>query len=118
MKKILIIDDSPFMRLILKKIFKKEDYQFLESPGGLEAYELYKQENPDCVLLDIVMPKVQGPEILKKIKKYDPKAKIIMITAVGRENVMEKCADLGAIDYITKPFEEDRVREAVEQCLG
>lgn len=117
MKKILIVDDSPFMRLLLKKILEGKNCQIIESTGADEAVEIYFREKPDVILLDIVMPRVKGTEVLKKIKAKDPKAKVIMITVVGREEVVQQCRRLGVSDYITKPFEDSQVKNAVEKCL-
>jgi DNA-binding NtrC family response regulator len=118
MKKILIVDDSYFMRLALKKIFPKNQYTFIESAGGEEALKLFGSENPDLTLLDIVMPNMRGVEILKEIKKKDAEAKVVMITAVGRETVVAECEKMGIVDYIKKPFDEDNVRDIVNKCLG
>jgi len=117
MKKILIIDDSYFMRLALKKLLPKDKYEFIETPNAEEALKLYASEKPDLILLDVVMPRMRGPEFLKAIKKDHPDAKVIMITAVGRESVIEECKKLGIVDYIKKPFDENQVRDVVEKCL-
>jgi two-component system, chemotaxis family, chemotaxis protein CheY len=117
-KKILLIDDSAFMRLAIKKLFQEKDHQFIECYDAAKAVALFQSSRPDLVLLDIVMPKVRGVQILQQIKQEDPSAKIIMITAVGRESIVEQCKKLGVSDYIIKPFDDDEVRAAVERCLG
>ena len=76
-----------------------------------------KAEKPDLMLLDIVMPKVEGTTVLKEIKKLDPKAKVVMITAVGQDVIVKECMALGADDYITKPFDDHLVRETVAKHL-
>ncbi len=118
MQTILIIDDSFFMRLSLKKLLGTSKYRVIESSGGEEALKLFASDKPDLVLLDIVMPEMRGLEVLERIKKEDPKVKVIMITAVGQEAVMEECKKLGVVDYIKKPFDEDRVKTAVTKCLA
>jgi two-component system, chemotaxis family, chemotaxis protein CheY len=118
MKKILIIDDSDFMRMAVKKIFPTGQYQFVESRGGKEAIELCTSEKPDLVLLDIVMPKIRGLDILKQLKEQDPDIKVIMISAVGRESMIEECQKLGIVDYIKKPFDDEHVKTVVKRCFG
>ncbi|MGB2762505.1 MAG: response regulator [Minisyncoccales bacterium] len=115
MAKILIADDSQFMRINLKDILKGEGYEIIESADGKEALEKFKTEKPDLMLLDIIMPEVDGMEVLKKIGK---KAKIIVISAVGQEKMVNEAKNLGAIDYIVKPFENEKVIEIVKKVLG
>ena len=115
-KKILIVDDSDFMRMILKRIFAPS-YDVLECGDGDEAVKLFKGKRPDVTLLDIVMPRLEGIEALKQMKAADKEAKIIMITAVGQEAVVNECKELGAADYIVKPFDEAKVRETVMKHL-
>jgi two-component system chemotaxis response regulator CheY len=116
MKKILIVDDSSFLRLILKNIFKK--YQLFEAKSGEEALKVFRENKPDIILLDIVMPGLDGKEALRELRKLDPKAQVIMVTAVGQNATMDECRKLGAIDYVTKPFDEEAVLQTVEQYLG
>ena len=118
MKKILIADDSMFMRRILKDILA-DKYKIVEAESGSQAEEQFKKENPDLVLLDIIMPEgeEEGLKVLKNIMKSDSKAKIIMITALGQDAIKEECIKLGIKDYIVKPFDEKQVTKAVEKYL-
>ncbi|MBI4653242.1 response regulator [Candidatus Kuenenbacteria bacterium] len=113
--KILIADDSLFMRNVLKDVFSKENYELIEAENGKETLEKYNVAKPDLVLLDIIMPEVDGIEVLKKIGAT---AKVIVISAVGQEKMVEKAKKLGALDYITKPFDNEKVLEAVRKALG
>lgn len=119
MKKILIADDSLFMRMTLKNILSKE-YETVEADSGAKTLEQFKKEKPDLVLLDIVMPEgeEEGVRVLRKIMKDNPKACVVMITAVGQDAIIEECSKLGARDYIVKPFDEKLVAETVEKYLS
>ena len=118
MKKVLVVDDSEFMRMVLKNILKEENYQIIETSDGTEAIEQFKVEKPDLVLLDIIMPKMDGVAVLDSLKKINSDANVIMITAVGQEQIMEECQKLGAKGYIVKPFDEKQVLEEVKKVLG
>lgn len=119
MKKILIADDSMFMRTILKDLLS-EDYKVVEADSGAKALEQFEKENPDLVLLDIIMPggEEEGITVLRSIMEKDPNAQVVMITAIGQDAIIKKCRKLGAKDYIVKPFDAKLVAETVEKCLG
>ncbi|MFH1615965.1 MAG: response regulator [Planctomycetota bacterium] len=118
MKKILIADDSLFMRKILKDTLSAL-YEVIEADSGAKALEQFEKEKPDFVLLDIVMPESEeeGVRVLKEIIKTKPQTPVVMITAVGQDRVIEKCKNLGAKDYIVKPFDENEVLSIVEEHL-
>lgn len=118
MVKILLVDDSAFMRKIERNILEKNEYKdIIEASGGKQALLKFKEEKPDLVLLDIIMPDVGGIDALRDMKKINPKAKVIMVTAVGQEAIVEECNQLGAVGYIVKPFEEEKVMELIESVL-
>lgn len=120
MKKILITDDSLFMRKMLKDILlKKNKYEVVEAETGKKAFEQFQQENPDLVLLDIIMPdgEEEGIRVLREIIKMNSRASVVMITAVGQDAVIEECKKSGAKDYIVKPFDEQEVVETVRKHL-
>jgi two-component system, chemotaxis family, chemotaxis protein CheY len=117
MKKILLVDDSEFMRAVLKNILKDQGYEILEIDDGEKAIEKFKVEKPDLVLLDIVMPKMDGVAVLHSLKDIDCEAKIIMISAVGQDSTIKECQDLGAKGFIVKPFDGTQVLEAVKKVL-
>jgi len=118
-KKILIADDSLFMRRILRDILS-DKYTIIEAESGAKAEQQFKKEEPDLVLLDIIMPggEEEGIKVLKKIGKSNPKAKVVMITAVGQDSTIEECKKLGALDYIIKPFDREEVINMVQKHLG
>ena len=115
MPKILIADDSAFMKSLLKDILTEADYEVIEAEDGKSAIEQFKTNKPDLVLLDIIMPEVDGMDVLKEIGKT---AKIVVISAVGQEKMAEDAKELGALDYIVKPFENDKVLETIKKVLG
>lgn len=120
MKKILIADDSLFMRKVLRDILSKEKgYEIVEADSGHKSLEQFKKERPDLILLDIIMPEgeEEGIKVLGEIMKAEPETKVIMITAVGQDSVLEECKKLGAEDCIVKPFDEKQVLKTVERIL-
>ena len=115
-KRILVVDDAMFMRMILKNILTKNGYEVCgEAANGQEAIDKYIELRPDLVLLDITMPKMDGITALKKIKMIEPKAKIIMCSAMGQQAMVIDAIQNGAIDFIVKPFQEGRVLESLHK---
>jgi len=118
MSEVLIADDSEFMRNLLREILE-EDHQIVgEVENGVEAVEVYKEEQPDLVMMDIVMPIRDGIEATDEIKNDDPDATVIMCTSVGQEEKMKEAVKAGADGYITKPFQKPSVIEAIEDAVG
>lgn len=119
MAKVLIVDDAAFMRMMVKDILTKNGYEVVgEAVNGIEAIELYKKESPDVVTMDITMPEMDGIEAVKEIKKIDPNAKIIMCSAMGQQSMVMDAIKAGAKDFIVKPFQPDRVIEAIKKVIG
>ena len=119
MASILIVDDAAFMRMMIKDILSKNNYQIAgEAANGIEAIERYKELKPDLVTMDITMPEKDGIEALKEIKKIDPNAKVIMCSAMGQQSMVIDAIQSGAKDFIVKPFQADRVLEAIKKVLG
>lgn len=117
-KKILICDDAVFMRSMLKDILIKEDYEIVgEAENGNEAIKLTGELKPDVVLLDITMPEKSGLDSIKDIKKAHEGAKILMCSAMSQKQIVLESLKAGASDFIIKPFEEDRVVEAVARAV-
>lgn len=110
MKRVLVADDAVFMRLTLKNFLSQNGFEVVgEAADGLEAIEKFKELKPDVVTMDITMPELTGIEALKSIMEYDSKAKVIMITAMGQEEMVKKAIILGAKSFIVKPFKEEQV---------
>jgi two-component system chemotaxis response regulator CheY len=117
-KEVLIVDDSHFMRNLLKQILE-DDYVIVEkAANGAEAVKLYKEHEPDIVMMDIVMPKCNGIKATAAIKKLDPESRVIMCTSVGQREKMKLAVKAGADGYVTKPFEEPSVRKAIQDVAA
>ena len=118
-KNILIVDDAAFMRMMIKDILTKNGYNVVgEAENGLKAVEKYTELKPDLVLMDITMPDMDGIQALKKIKELDPNANIIMCSAMGQQAMVIEAIQSGAKDFIVKPFQAERVLEAVKKVVG
>ena len=118
-KNILVCDDAAFMRMMIKDILTKNGYNIAgEAENGLRAVEKYNETKPDLVLMDITMPEMDGIQALKKIKEMDPSANIIMCSAMGQQAMVIEAIQSGAKDFIVKPFQAERVLEAVKKVVG
>ncbi len=117
-KKILIVDDAAFMRMMIKDILSKNGYEIVgEAENGQVAVEKYKDLQPDLVTMDITMPEMDGIAAVKEIKSFDPAATIIMCSAMGQQSMVIDAIQAGAKDFIVKPFQPERVLEAVGKAL-
>ncbi|MBQ2901951.1 MAG: response regulator [Agathobacter sp.] len=118
-KNILICDDAAFMRMMIKDILSKNGYNVVgEAENGAVAVEKYSELKPDLVLMDITMPEMDGIQALKKIKEKDGNASVIMCSAMGQQAMVIESIQAGAKDFIVKPFQADRVLEAVKKVVG
>ena len=119
MAKVMICDDAAFMRMMIKDILTKNGYEIAaEAENGQKAVEKYPEVKPDLVLMDITMPEMDGIQALKKIKEMDPAAKVIMCSAMGQQAMVIEAIQSGAKDFIVKPFQAERVLEAVKKVVG
>lgn len=119
MASILIVDDAAFMRMMIKDILSKNGFSVVgEAENGLRAVEKYKELNPDLVIMDIAMPEMDGIQAVKQIKTLDPSARIIMCSAMGQQAMVIESIQAGAKDFIVKPFQAERVIEAVKKAVG
>ncbi|WP_019119128.1 response regulator [Brevibacillus massiliensis] len=117
--KVLVVDDAAFMRMMIKEILTKNGFTVVgEASDGAQAVEKYKELGPDLVTMDITMPEMDGIAALKEIKKLDPNARIIMCSAMGQQAMVIDAIQAGAKDFIVKPFQADRVIEAIRKTLG
>ena len=118
-KNILICDDAAFMRMMIKDILTKNGYNVVgEAENGVKAIEMYKETQPDLVLMDITMPEMDGIGALKGIRSEDPNANVIMCSAMGQQAMVIEAIQSGAKDFIVKPFQAERVLEAVKKVVG
>jgi len=117
--KILVVDDSTFMRKILIKILDEMGHkEIIEAADGAEAVTKFTSEKPDLVLLDIIMEKKDGIQVLKEVKALNKDAKVVMVSAVGQEQMVKEALGAGALDFIVKPFDNEKVKETVKKMLG
>ncbi|MDP4088232.1 MAG: response regulator [Bacillota bacterium] len=119
MARVLIVDDAAFMRMMIKDILEKNGFEVIgEANNGVKAVEIYKKEKPDVVTMDITMPDMDGIEAVRQIKAFDPAAKVIMCSAMGQQTMVMDAIRAGARDFIVKPFQSDRVLEAIKKVVG
>ncbi len=118
-KRVLISDDAAFMRMMIKDILTKNGYEVAgEAENGKVAVEKYEETKPDLVLMDITMPEMDGIQALKTIKAAHPDACVVMCSAMGQQAMVIEAIQSGAKDFIVKPFQADRVLEAVKKAVG
>jgi len=116
--KILIVDDAKYIVKAFKDTLKIYGFRVEDARNGEEALEKYKKLNPELVIMDILMPKLDGVSATKKIVGYDPEAKIIVVTAVNKFGLEEECINAGAKAFIRKPFKLKELLNTVEKTLS
>ena len=117
--RVLVVDDAAFMRMMVKDILSKNGYEVVgEAENGARAVEKWQELKPDLTTMDITMPEMDGITAVKDIKKLDPSAKVIMCSAMGQQAMVVEAIQAGARDFIVKPFQPDRVLEAVRKAVG
>lgn len=119
MKRVLVVDDAAFMRMAIKTILQNNGFEVVgEAENGAEGVKKYKELMPDIVTMDITMPEMTGIEALIAITKFDPKAKIVMVSAMGQEALVRESVINGAKSFIVKPFKEGHVVQTINKILG
>ena len=114
---ILVADDDAAIRSLLKQVLSDEGYAVLEAATGAEVVEGVKASSPDLVIMDVRMPELDGIEALQKLKMSSPTTSVLIMTAFGSSNHAIKAMELGAFDYITKPFELDKISLTVKRAF-
>ena len=118
MAKILVCDDSAFMRMMLKKLLIDNGHEVIGEAGdGMQAVQLFRQLKPDLTTMDITMPKLDGVEAARLIRDENPVAKIIMVTAIGQQAVMNEALQAGASEFLVKPFDPEQVLSTIQKLL-
>ena len=116
--RILVVDDSYYMRTILKNMIIDAGYNVVdEAANGQDAIKIAGKEQPDLITLDLILPDNSGLDVLKKIKQDNPNVRVIVVSAVGQENIVQQAVEIGAAAYIVKPFEEQNVLETIKEVL-
>ncbi len=110
MKRLLIVDDAMLMRRMIRDVASAAGWEVVgEAKDGREAVALYQQHHPDLVTMDVVMPEMTGLEALKAIRAIDPEARVVMVTALDQKQTIADAIQHGAIDFIVKPFDRERI---------
>ena len=118
-KRVLIVDDAAFMREMLRDMLSEAGYEVVaEAVDGEQAVTAFRENSPDLVTLDIVMPRKSGLEALREIMALDPRAKIVMCSALGQEALVMEALESGAADFIVKPFKPDQALGIIEKALA
>jgi two-component system chemotaxis response regulator CheY len=118
MPRILVVDDNAFMRNNIKNVLTGAGFDVVaEASDGIEAISMYQSSGPDLVTLDITMPNMDGVQALKELRSLDPAAKIIMVSAMGQEALVVEAITAGAADFVVKPFQPERVVDAINKAL-
>ena len=118
-KRVLIVDDALIIRKRIREIAEQSGWEVVgEAANGEDAVALYAEKKPDLVTLDIVMPKMDGVCALKRLMAADPKARVVMISAVDQKTKLTECIQTGAIDFIVKPFEKSKLRSFFDKYLA
>jgi len=116
---IMVVDDAAFMRIMMKDILEKGNHTVVaEAENGKQALLEYARVKPDLVTLDITMPELDGLSTLLALKKLDPNVKVVMVSAMGQKNMVIKAIKAGAKDFVVKPFQPERVLDAVNKALA
>ena len=118
MSKIVIIEDSSYMRRMIRGILNADGYEIVEADEGLKGLQMVKTVTPDCVLVDLIMPGIDGLKVLNVLHAEMPDVPVIVLTADIQESVREQCLKLGASGFINKPPKEDVLRDTVKNILG
>ncbi len=116
MKRVLIVDDAAFMRMSIRNMLESNGFEIVgEAENGVMAIEKYKELQPEVVTMDITMPEMDGLEALREIKKIDPAASVVMVSALGQEARMKEAIIYGAKGFIVKPFKEEIIVSALSK---
>ena len=117
MHKILIVDDDPMLVDFLKLLLESEGYEALEAADGLLALKQIEKENPEVVLLDYMMPNMDGLDVLRNVSVNYGSSFVVMLTGKGSEEVAVECMKAGAVDYVVKPFDNERLISVVRNAV-
>jgi two-component system chemotaxis response regulator CheY len=119
MKRLLVVDDALFMRKMICGVAAEAGWEVVgEAANGLEAVEMYDRLRPDLVTMDLVMPEMGGLEALRQIRTQDPDARVVVVTALDQKQALMDSIREGALDFIVKPFERERVLKLLAKLGG
>lgn len=114
---VLIVDDAAFSRRMLRKYVEAEGYQVLEAASGQQALEIVKSHQPDCILTDLLMPDIDGFQLLETLQKQGQSIPVAIISADIQDASRQRGEELGAVSFLNKPVKEEQVRYTVRELL-
>ena len=117
-KSVLVVDDAAFMRMMLRDILDGAGYTVHEAVDAADAVAKYRSTSPDLVTMDVTLPGVDGIQAIRAIRQADPSARVLVVSALGETRVVQEALDAGALGYLVKPFQPDKVVELVRACIG
>jgi two-component system chemotaxis response regulator CheY len=118
MARVLVADDLDLIRTLCRSILERQGHIMIEATNGIEAIRRYKDFHPDAVILDVMMPGLDGLSALREIKKHDPTARVAVFTAHRERETVMRALELGVTDFVIKPFKSERLSEAVTKLLA
>jgi two-component system chemotaxis response regulator CheY len=119
MARVMIVDDAKFIRMVIKDILLKHGHEVVaEADDGEDAIQTYLKVKPDIVLMDIIMPDMDGKKALQKLLIMDPEAKVVMCSSLGQQALITESMKLGAMGFIVKPFEPDGMLDVINTLLS
>ncbi len=117
MAKILVVDDSNFQRNQILRAIKDDGYEIVTAENGKMGFDLFEEHNPDCVLTDLNMPELDGLGLLQLIREKDANVPVIVLSSDTQELTQEKCKNMGASDFMNKPFKKDQLKAVLEKVF-
>jgi CheY-like chemotaxis protein len=117
MAAIIIIEDSAYTRAKMRAVLEAEGHEIVEASNGTRGLQIVFAGNPDCVILDLIMPEIDGIKLLKAIRDKDSKIPVLVVTADIQESVRQQCMDMGATAFLSKPVKEEELRSTVRKII-
>ncbi|OQW51146.1 MAG: two-component system response regulator [Proteobacteria bacterium SG_bin7] len=115
---ILIVDDAPFIRELIEQIVTKEGWTVVgQAENGKQAISMATEKNPDVIVMDLIMPEMSGLDATREILNNNPDAKIIACSTVNDQNLIMRALDAGCVNYITKPFEREKIVKVIKSTF-
>jgi two-component system, chemotaxis family, chemotaxis protein CheY len=116
---VLVVDDAPFIRELIVQIVQKEGWQIAgEADNGKQAVALARERNPSVIIMDLIMPEMSGLDATREILEQNPEAKIIACSTVNDQNLIMRALDAGCVNYITKPFEREKIVAVIKSTFS
>ncbi len=118
MARILVVDDSAYQRNKVRRATNTTEYELCEASNGRDGLDMVTTYAPDCILLDLIMPEMDGIEVLQILRDRGENVPVIVLTADIQESTRQQCLELGAVTFINKPLKENEILDAINQTIG